>query len=841
MAELCWEVSDLLANNNSQIISKMARKSVAGNGRRNLVMITAVALAAFMLITVLTLGTSYFQANEKQNIRMYGAKHDAVVMAPTEKQIKMCREDKRISLAGLTVICSWADSNGVDDTLNTKFIWSDKNFWEKQKKPALEWIKGKYPQNEDELMISKAALKECGNEQMDIGSKMVLIYHDKYGQHSKQFKISGIFKDYEGSEQAYVSDAFYKTTGYETSDIVCGILYLEFKYPLLTEKQQNEFENQLHLGKQQRFFVTSEMEQPLLIIAGIIGIILITVCSAYLLIYNILYLSVTNNVRYYGLLQTVGMTEKQIKSMLFRKMFYLGGAGLTAGILIGSGTSFFIIPRIVKTLGIRSNDVIGVSFQPLVYLAAIVLICFTIYAGSKKPTKIASKISPIEATGYTTRKSGKSIRKTRKGRVILGMALQNMGKDKKKTSIVILSLALSASIFLCIITLIQSQGARTITSNYMDADLVLENDTLTKDDRLQYDQIFDAEFLEKLGQASGVKQIHKFYTEDIAVPWEAGFSNTWMREFYEKWMSCFYEDFVEQYKNHPEKFYSIMAGLDEEEFDQLNGELPHPIDKKNFMAGKCCIVYRNDLALKDKELVGQSLKFYSVKEGKEKPQELKIAGVTDDHYLFRVIGMAPNIIVSDRYMKKIINEPYLQRLSIQYQEEFDEKTEQELQSIIQKSPCEKDVSLDSKITNMENIRHSQGHMMKFGIGIVIILGMIGFMNYINTVISNIQNRLLELSILESIGMTDRQIRKMLIGEGVIFAGISLLLTSTLGMGVTYILYQSLNYFHVPFVVPFIPVISSYCMVILLCICIPLIAYQFLTRKKSVVERIKEFE
>lgn len=89
-------------------------------------------------------------------------------------------------------------------------------------------------------------------------------------------------------------------------------------------------------------------------------------------------------------------------------------------------------------------------------------------------------------------------------------------------------------------------------------------------------------------------------------------------------------------------------------------------------------------------------------------------------------------------------------------------------------------------------------MMEVGIGIALILALIGLMNYINTVTGNIQNRQNELAVLESIGMTDRQRNGMLVQEGLFFALGSLVITGTVGLGVTYVIYQALNYMGAPF-------------------------------------------
>lgn len=828
----------MLENNNQRIIRKMAKRSMQGNTRRNSILIASIALSAFMLITVLTVGITYFKAQRDQTIRMYGGVHDAVLMAPSGEQIEKCRNDSRIEEAGLTVKCASAESNGVDDSLHTTFIWSDGTYWDVQKRPALKWIKGEYPKQENELMISMGALKECGSENGKIGDRLTLTYGDKNGKHKKEFIISGIYEDYSGETAAYVSEKFYRTTGHKPSDVTAGVMYLSFSRALFTDKQLDTFREELNLGKQQRLLYTGITEHSLSVFLGILGLVFVTCVCSYLLVYNILYLSVTNNIRYYGLLQTVGMTERQIHKMLYRQMFLLGGAGIVLGLVVGSGTAFIIIPGIVKTIGIRGGAV-SVSFHPLVYAAAVLVSCLTIYFGSRKPAKIAGRISPVEAVRYTAPGGGRKKRRTGKGSIAGRMARTNLLKDRKRSAIVILSLTLSVSIFICVITIIQSQGARTMVSNFMDFDLELSNDTLGKEDESQYRQIFDKDFITALDESKGIREIYPLYLDEITVPWEPDFAEIWMREEYATWMDYPYAEARDEYKKNPDKFYSYITGIDEMLFDRLKETLSQPVDKEAFMTGEVCILYRNDLSLTEKDIEGKTLTFYLKKTGEEGSVTLPIGGMTDENYYSPYAGLAPVIIVSQQFLHRLNPEAYIQKLGILYQEEYDESAEAQALGIAEESPYSTDIESSSKIESMKRVKESQGNMMEFGLGIVLILALIGIMNYVNTVCSSIQNRLGELAVLESIGMTERQMKKMLVQEGLLFAGSSLLLSSTVGIGVTYVIYQSVNYMDVGFYFPLIPVLGVYVLVILVCICVPLLLYHYSIRGKSAVERLQE--
>ena len=131
--------------------------------------------------------------------------------------------------------------------------------------------------------------------------------------------------------------------------------------------------------------------------------------------------------------------------------------------------------------------------------------------------------------------------------------------------------------------------------------------------------------------------------------------------------------------------------------------------------------------------------------------------------------------------------------------------------------------------------------MGVGIGIIAILALIGFMNYVNTTVGSIQSRQVEISIMESIGMTGKQVRKMLVMEGLLYAGGAWGITITIGLAVTYKIYQSVNYRGVPFEVPILSVLAAMLIIALICMMIPVYVYRNLEKKGAVIERIKGFE
>ena len=822
----------------------MAKTSFFRNKGKNLVLVCAVFLAVFMLFSIFTVGLTYVKMEKRQNIRLSGADMDAIMYGMTKEQVKKCENSSEVSKIGKVGVAGYAISTQWDDTLHTWLIYSDKTYWDEIMAPARKETKGHYPKQENEVMVTQTALEDCGLSGLGIGDTFTLTYGDDNGTEPKEktFKICGIWDGYGSKKQFYVSKEFYDQSGWKLSQAASGRYFMDFKQKIMTKTEQNAFIESMNLGKQQNLFFMEDLGASVQILAGLIGLIAVTCLCAYLLIYNIMYLSVAGKVRYYGLLQTVGMTEKQIKRMMKEQMLLIGSAGTVLGCLSGGMVSFFLIPVVVKSLGIKSGYVGAdmVRFHPAVLLATILLVGVTIFLASQKPTKMAADISPIEALGYRPTHKTVKERKAGNGKVIARLSMEQFTKDKKRTAMVLLSLAASLSVYLCIVTMLDSQAARTIVSNYMDTDMVIKNDTACKEKSEDRRDILDDSFVKSIKENAGVSEVHSMIFAEITVPWEPDFAEMWMKEFYAKWMSIPYSKEKHEYQNHPENFGSSLIGIDEQEFDYLNNSLTHPIKKEDFLSGKVCIVYRNGLDLSDADIIGKNVTC-ALYEDQQTTKSFTIEGVTDENYYTALLGYPPTIIASDQVVKTFANHPITLKTSIKYHKEYDRDTEQEILSLLEESDNAKDFSWESKIEDADEIEKAQGNMPQLGIGIVLILAFIGIMNYMNTFVVNVQSRMTELSVMESIGMTPKQLLGMLVREGVLYAGGAWLVTLTVGMGVTYLLYESMNYRGIAFSVPLLPLLFAVGISFLVCTMVPVLTWIILEKNGTVVERIKGVE
>ena len=838
----------MLKNNNQPVIKRIAKTNLKSNFRRSITMIFAVLLSSFLLFSVFTVGLTYLKMNKLQNIRLNGADFDAVLYGVTEEQKTILDNDENVKQFGILTVAGAVRETETDKTPGVGLLYADAVLWDDMMSPTRTFLLGKYPTNENEIMVTEDALKKCGFENKKTGDEITFVYEIKEKRQEKTFRISGIWGGFGIVDNFFVSKAFCEQEGIE--ELYNSRCDISFEKRWMSEEEQQAFIDKMELGKSQRLFYVYEFGNAAEIFWGIAGIVVVTCLSAYLLIYNIMYLSVAGNIRYYGLLQTIGMTGKQIRSLIKKQMIWIGGIGISLGLFLGFFVSFSLIPVAIESLGMKQEQTgqVQVVFHPAVFLLTILLTGFSVWYAARKPMRLAESSSPIEALGYRPVSGIRKGHTTKKGNLIRRMAVEQLTRNKKKTVVTMLSLSASLSVFVCLMILLHTQSAREYVYNFRGLDMVVANDTIQnvvveqdeegKKQLQGVKQILNQEILEKIKKTDGVSAVFPVSCVSTVIPWEPEVSDVWMREFYETWMDIPYENDLEEYKNHPENFASALIGITEEDFRALNQELKAPVDETSFLNGETCILYRNGLFnLDEKKMIGKNI-LCGEYENPENTRSFKIVALTDINDYTALLGYPPTMIVIDKAVSSFAKEPIIFKVGIQYEKEFDERAEAAVENILRKSPNASDFSWESKIGQAEIVEKAQGHMAEIGFGIVAILAVIGIMNYINTSVGNIQSRRKEISIMESVGMSEHQVRKMLVWEGIFYTGGVILLTLTAGLGITYAIYQSVNYMGAAFWFPMVPFFIACILLLTICIAVPLLAYKQMEKSGSLVERIR---
>ena len=838
----------MLKNNNQPVIKRIAKTNLKSNFRRSITMIFAVLLSSFLLFSVFTVGLTYLKMNKLQNIRLNGADFDAVLYGVTEEQKTILDNDENVKQFGILTVAGAVRETETDKTPGVGLLYADAVLWDDMMSPTRTFLQGKYPTDENEIMVTEEALKKCGFENKKTGDEITFVYEIKEKRQEKTFQISGIWGGFGIVDNFFVSKAFCEQEGIE--ELYNSRCDISFEKRWMSEEEQQAFIDKMELGKSQRLFYVYEFGNAAEIFWGIAGIVVVTCLSAYLLIYNIMYLSVAGNIRYYGLLQTIGMTGKQIRSLIKKQMICIGGIGISLGLFLGFFVSFSLIPVAIESLGMKQEQTgqVQVVFHPAVFLLTILLTGFSVWYAARKPMRLAESSSPIEALGYRPVSGIRKGHTTKKGNLIRRMAVEQLTRNKKKTVVTMLSLSASLSVFVCLMIFLHTQSAREYVYNFRGLDMVVANDTIQnvvveqdeegKKQLQGVKQILNQEILDKIKKTDGVSAVFPVSCVSTVIPWEPEVSDVWMREFYETWMDIPYENDLEEYKNHPENFASALIGITEEDFRALNQELKAPVDETSFLNGETCILYRNGLFdLDEKKMIGKNI-LCGEYENPENTRSFKIVALTDINDYTALLGYPPTMIVIDKAVSSFAKEPIIFKVGIQYEKEFDERAEAAVENILRKSPNASDFSWESKIRQAEIVEKAQGHMAEIGFGIVAILAVIGIMNYINTSVGNIQSRRKEISIMESVGMSEHQVRKMLVWEGIFYTGGVMLLTLTVGLGITYAIYQSVNYMGAAFWFPMVPFFIACILLLTICIAVPLLAYKQMEKSGSLVERIR---
>lgn len=829
----------MITNKKRNIISILAKNTIKADKGKFLILFLTIVLSSFMLFCIFTIGITYLDLSRMQDTRLYGGEFDITVANGfTDKQLDFLNSNEKIESVGIQAYSGSVKSTDSDDTVNLGLLYSDEVFWKQQHSEATTSIEGNYPTKFNELMVSKEALEESGKSSLNIGDIFTLTYEDNNGVHTNDFIISGIWEGYGNKSNFYVSEDFYNQSGFKLD--TNGILYIKFNSNFVTRSTIDNLEKSLELQDNQVFQASSYIENSLIIFIGVCGLCFIICLSAYLLIYNILYLSISSKIRYYGLLQALGMTKKELVKFIKKQMFFISALGIIVGSIIGIVLSLFLLPYVMNVMGI-SNGNIELVFNPFVLILSILTTVIAILFGIRKPIKIATSVTPVEATRYYSRNyisKSKKAKKHKKRNLIWNIAKEQLMKDKKKTIIVFLSLATSLSVFYCLTTLINSQGERTVIPNYWDADLIIRNYTQTENDINSLEPAIDSQLVSSLSNLDGVKEIHSVTGVPIILPYVKNeFTDMWIKQYISTKSYMIYDEIVNDYQNNPENYYGMIKAIDEEEFDYLNELLGNKINKKDFLEGKVGVIQFAGFEIPPEYVDNENITFYI----DNQPYNIVINAINYDMYYGGTSNIGVNIIVSKNYLEQISTDQYILNLNVKYDENYDVDLENKILSLIDESSYSNDLYYESKYENMKTIQEAQGNMMEIGVALSLLLLFVGTLNYINTIVSNIQIRKLTFATMESIGMTEKQIIKLLISEGLIYAIFSILITATIGTLITYIAFQTINYANIPFAVPIIPLLIAILLVILICIITPLIAYKRIIGKKSIIDRLREYD
>lgn len=833
MAALSKVVTAMLANNNRAIIARLAKNQRRANRRSVAILFTTIALATLLVFSVFTTGISYLQLGRLQDARLYGADYDlAVVNGFSSAQRQSLLDNDLVKSVGAGCYSGVVQSTEANDTVSVGLIWYDETLWNDQREQVITAQQGHYPEAVNEIMVSREALAQCGLETLGLGDTFQATVETNAGLSTMDFVISGLWEGYGDTSPIFVSRAFFDASGFALGD--SGFLFIKLAQNYVLPATIQDLRAGLSLSDTQSFQAHAYIENSWKVLLGVIGLSAIVCLSAALLVYNIFYLSATGKARYYGLLQTLGMTQRQLRQLLLRQMLGVVLLAMLNGLLIGAVMALSVVPHVLQAMQL-TESLISTQFQPLVLVLTLACVGTAVALGMRAPLRRAVCGTPLEAVRGVQTDSA-SFRARRHRRLLWGMAVDQLCRDRRKTLVVLASLSISLTVFLCLSTVISSQGERNVMPLYWDADMIVRNDSETSEDDQSYQALLDEATVGEIAAIDGVDAVHVVRGVPITVTDDA-FMAQWLKNYSSSRPYLDYDEVMADYRFDPSRYYGMLKAIDDEEFDHINQQLTEPVDKQRFLAGGCCLVSVVGSQLPENVIDGAPVAFTVNGE----PHQLTIAAESGDGYLSSSRNIGPCFIVSEHYLQSLTETPLVLGFSVHYEEPFDAAAEQQVLAVLQKLPDLQDVFYESRLQEREAIRASEGDLNEAGAAIALLLLIVGLLNYVNTMAASVQHRRLSFAVMESLGMTPAQLRGLLMREGFLVAVGSVLLTATFGLALTAIVFQAVNHMGVPFSVPLLPMLAACLLVVVLCVNVPLVVLQHCADDGALMERLRMSE
>lgn len=881
---------------NGKCIRHLSMKTMKTAKVRNIIAIVAIALTTVMFTSLFTVALSINHSFQQANFRQCGGFSQGTFKYLTQEKYNELKDDPLIKEYGLRRFVGMPSEMPFNKS-HVEVGYSDQN--------QAHWMycdptEGKLPaENTNEAATDTHVLELLGVEPK-LGNQFSITFDVDGKTVTETFQLCGWWEYDEAMIASHVLiphsrvQAICNEAGIETGiakDGMTGSWNLDVMFSNSMRIAQNMETILANHGYQD----TSRTEEETYVAIGvnwgytgsqlaenvdpmtacaIFGLLLLIVFTGYLIIYNVFQISVSNDIRYYGLLKTIGTTARQLKRMIRLQALLLSLIGIPIGMLIG----YFIGTKLTGVVLARLNGVVqdAISANPLIFIFSAVFALITVLISCRKPGRMAAKVSPVEAVRYTENaKYRRKIRKSQSGISLSKMAWANLGRNRSKTAVTVLSLSLAVVLLNMTVTFTNGFDMDKYLSNVVsdfivsDAGYFQVNSIWGGEDALPEDVINTIESqpgLETGGRVYGkCSPVHEFITEE------------YFRECNCRWNDEKMLDAAVKYKERNED--GLLAedvqlyGMERYALDKmmvLEGDLSKLYDpNSNYIAA----VYSDDdygmpcmdshwARLGDTVTLRfiEQFEYYDPHTGKildpqnipdDQPYRMRAVKYEEKDYQVAALIVIPNSM-SYRYYGSdefVMNaQQFMQDTntdSVLYYacDVNDEKTaamETFLSDYTQNEKQQFDY--ESKATYVEEFESFRSMFLILGGLLSFIVGLVGVLNYLNAILTSIFTRRREFAVLQSIGMTGKQLKQMLIWEGLFYAISAILVSLVLNIGsiplMSSVLSSMFWFFTYRFTI--LPIICIAPIFAGLGVILPLTIYRFVS-KRSIVERLRETE
>lgn len=582
-------------------------------------------------------------------------------------------------------------------------------------------------------------------------------------------------------------------------------------------------------------------------------------------IYNVLYISISKDTRFYGLMKTLGTTQVQIKSLVKNQALKFACIGIPIGIVLATAVSFGIVPFVLNEGFEQGKSIMDAEmfFHPSIYILSVIFSAITVWIACNAPAKAAAKISPVEALKFQNfaPKKTKSRNSTNGGKLHI-MAFHNVFRDKKRAILVFMSLFMGITMILGVNGVIGSMNAENFIKEYMNYHFEY-NDIQFEQPEQPNKEVpqFDEHFVEQIQQVNGIENVDVQKTVWAGIDFDENALEGFMKIQYEdsryKSKGQSYEQMIEALKGYADdgEYGCYITTLDDDKaLEEYNAKHPDtPIDIEAFKRGETAIAGKDtEYNAPNTALVGETLTLTADStDGKATDFKIDGAFYYDDYSnnLSDSIGrrtyiqIVPNIIfVSEAGMERLTKEPIISAIGVDIKDFNDlERIDSELQAI-NSTLTESEWQMKSAINQKEQFNQMFYSVNLLGNGAAILLIVIGLINFVNVMLTGVVARKNEFAIMESIGTTKKQIMKILTLEGGIYALISTLLIMTFGNAFLLLVADAVPHIanYAVFEYPVALVIGLIAAIFVICLSVPAIVYKA-TSDETVIERLHNFD
>ena len=831
----------LFGNNNRPVLKLLAKRSL--KAQKNTIAVLAIMLATLLFTSLFTIAISLQTAMQESNMRTTGTSAHAGIKRLSWEEYEKLSSDTGIKDIGYSIIIG----NAVGDDFNktpTELRYGDETYSELTFNTP---DTGHLPEQKNEIATSRIVLDAMGLPDK-VGTQMELTFTTDTDTFTDTFTLCGIW---DGDAVAYrqtmllskkyteqVAPVIHGETDGTTPPVGTGYIDAVMMMPTAWNIEKQALEVTSKYGLDERVSIndaygmaTVSLSSMLPLVTGITVIFI----AGYLLIYNVFYISIAQDIRFYGMLKTLGTTARQIRKIVYRKAIKLSLMGIPIGLLLGWPIGRLLLPAIVNML---TDDIrIVTTVNPLIFLVAIAFSAITVFISCQKPAILAAKVSPMEALHYIEQTGGKKKQRRSKHISTMMMAKNNLTRNKKKVMIVTLSFALSIVLLNSVYTYVTSFDFDKFVADFSLTDFTVSDTTVINNYAPYNTANVSQDFISQAESLNGLEDIGNIYLwtskqplsdNDLARLQELSASSSDIANELENY-SVRQEHGVNVYglDDFSSEYVQVLDGeLNTEQWKAGTGVYVTPL--RMMGDGSLCL-YKPGDQISVTQLDGTN-KVYDVLAVVSIPSALQTPLQVDMglDYIFPTNELLGNMVSADQpAMKTIFN--------------VDEEHQLATENWLKNYTTNTDTALDylSKVTLRQTFDGMINMYRLVGGALCAILALIGILNFINSITTSILSRYREIAMLQSIGMTGRQVKQMLIYEGIGYSILgllgSLILSVIASLTVVRMMGAELTYFTWHFTL--LPVFLCIIPLILITAIVPLVCYNKMAQK-TVVDRLR---